>query len=278
MMRYPPLSFTSPSWWASNRRSSALGSRRCSLGLSAIFIMAGALSTLVSTPLFACETIIFSSGGANTAQYEYDSASGNWVLVSSWSDPAALDYVPQPGDQYEVFESQGLWVLYVNDQSHAPPGQPPDPPNPPGPPTDPYGAGIQCDDDDDDSTELPRLFISGVSINWSGGGGTGTGYVYNSGGGAAEGPVRLGKIVVSAYAWYELTKGAAGLASITYEAALRDIRYWRDAGIHIPHCQGCLIDWANAEVDWDLYGAGDPNLTPRQVLQNFIDFIEGGGG
>jgi len=165
-------------------------------------------------------------------------------------------------------------VLYVNDQSHSPPGQPP---GPPGPPTDPYSVGVQCDDDDDPGTDLPRLTVS--STPWSPGGGSGTAYVYQTGGGAAAGPVRLGKIVVSANAWLELAEGAAGVANLTYEAAILDINFWRQSGgMHYPHSQGSLINWAKAEVDWGLYGGNDPSLTPQQVLQNFINAIEGGGG
>lgn len=239
-------------------------------------IAVGALNALLSGPLLACETI-YSIGG-NTAKYDYNSTSGEWELVSTWSDSAALDYVPQPGDQYEVFESQGMWVLYVNDQTYSPPGQSP---NPPTPPTDPYGIEPQCDDgdEDDESTSLPRLTISGTSIAWSGGGGSGTAHVYQMGGGASAGPVRLGKIVVSASAWLDLAEGAAGVATITFEAAILDIQWWRQTGgMHYPHSQGSMINWAKAEVNWGLYGANDPSLTPQQVLQNFIQAIEGGGG
>lgn len=225
----------------------------------------------LSAALPACETY---SLGANTAQYEYDPATGDWNLVSSWNDPGALDYVPQPGDQWEVFESQGLWVLYVNDQSYSPPGQSPTPPDPP---TEPYGIGTRCDGGGD-GTQLPRMTVPGWSIDWSAGGGSGTAHVYQSGGGAAEGPKRLGKILVSAAAWLDLAEGAAGVMNITYEAAILDIQYWRQTGMHYPHSQGSAINWAEAEIDWGLYGANDLSLTPQQVLQNFIDAMEGGGG
>lgn len=66
--------------------------------------------------------------------------------------------------------------------------------------------------------------------------------------------------------------------NITYEAAILDIQYWRQTGMHYPHSQGSAINWAEAEIDWGLYGANDLSLTPQQVLQNFIDAMEGGGG
>jgi hypothetical protein len=228
-------------------------------------------SALLGTAVQACETVY--SLGANTARYEYDHASGRWLLASSWSDPGALDYVPQPGDRYEVSESQGLWVLYVSDQSHVPPGQPPNPP-PPAPPIDPYAAGVQCDDDDGEGGNLPRYSFSIAPPSWSTGG-SGTAYVYSSGGGAAEGPIRLGRIIVSANQWLELAEGAAVTANITYETAILDIISWRNTGLHVPHAPYSWINWNEAQVDWGLYGANDPNLTPHQVLLNFIAAIEG---
>jgi len=68
-----------------------------SSGLSAVFASVGATSVFLAAPLFACETI-YSTGG-NIGHYEYNAASAEWELVNSWSDPGALDYVPQPGDQ-----------------------------------------------------------------------------------------------------------------------------------------------------------------------------------
>jgi len=225
---------------------------RSLLRLNVILVVVGSFfSVLLSPSATACETVY--SVPANSAQYEYDPVSGRWQLVASWSNPGAMDYVPQPGDQYEVFESQGLWVLYVSNQSYAPPGQPPNPPpGGPGLPNDPYGIGVQCDDDSD-SVELPRYSFSVSGMSWSTSG-SGSAHVFRSGGGAAEGPVRLGRIVVSAQAWLELAEGAQEMANVTYETAIRDIISWRDTGMHVPHAPFSWINWNRAQVDWGLYG------------------------
>jgi len=87
--------------------------------------------------------------------------------------------------------------------------------------------------------------------------------------GLGSGPggyVKLGRHVVSAQQWAELS---AQIANATIAAALRDIEIFRTIGGHIINPQGSVIPWQNLRVDWNLYGAGDPTLSNMDVLNNF---------
>jgi hypothetical protein len=59
---------------------------------------------------------------------------------------------------------------------------------------------------------------------------------------------------------------------------MQDVAYFRAIGGHLPHTPGSLINWAQAQVNWDLYGAANPSLSNQQVVSNLVQELLGGGG
>lgn len=61
--------------------------------------------------------------------------------------------------------------------------------------------------------------------------------------------------------------------------ALRDIATYRDWMVtggqrHIVSAQGSFIPWQNLQIDWSVYGAGDPSLSDMEVLINMYNDLE----
>lgn len=83
--------------------------------------------------------------------------------------------------------------------------------------------------------------------------------------------VRVGKIIVDAEDWAQLS---AGLAGNTFIAAVADVDWYRaTGGDHLISPQSSLISWQLARVEWSEFGANDPNISSEQVVRNFIDFV-----
>ena len=60
---------------------------------------------------------------------------------------------------------------------------------------------------------------------------------------------------------------SVNLAKITIQSALKDIAYYRAAGVHVPHAPGSLINWNAAQIDWSLYDNGG---SAEDVFLNFL--------
>jgi len=63
---------------------------------------------------------------------------------------------------------------------------------------------------------------------------------------------------------------ANGTVNGTILTGLQDINYFRQIQGHVPNPQGSLLSWQLLEVDWNKYGAADPNLSDNDVMENFI--------
>lgn len=89
------------------------------------------------------------------------------------------------------------------------------------------------------------------------------------GGGGRTGAfmVRIGQTAETSVNWARV---AQGLHSNTVTIGMRDISYFRTVGGHIPHSGGSLINWSEAQVNWNQFGAGDPSLSDAQVWENFV--------
>jgi len=271
--------FTPPSGSAVARQNSGFWYAPSRLIAAAFICIAGAFFYASG---YAC-TQIQSSSDSNVAEYHYDEASGDWVLVDEWYDEEVLDYEPQSGDYYQVIDSEGIWLLYTSIEDDGSggggsggPGGPPGGTDPQGSPTevafDSGFFGMTCGEE---PIEIPGMTVTGSSVGWGAGTAIGMMFMYQSGGGGGAGPVRVGYIVISASDWVKL---AEGIHELTVLAALKDIETFREIGDHYPYPQGSLINWAQAQVNWNDYGAADSSLSDEQVLQNFIDGIEGGDG
>jgi hypothetical protein len=149
---------------------------------------------------------------------------------------------------------------------------------PPMPPTTPGPGFIICRGADDSEKPVAdektdpsqRCSVGGgpmIPGPGSGGGGGGGG-----GGGAM---VQVGNILISAYNWAQF---AVNLHSLTWNWAQADVERFRLAGLHVANPQGSLIPWQNAMINWNLFGANDPDLSAQQVVQNFVNAMSGGGG
>lgn len=146
----------------------------------------------------------------------------------------------------------------------------------PGTPIDP--PFIICRDADDsqkpEAGEKEAGDKEGPSQRCSGGGpaipGPGSG-----GGGGGGGLISIGNIVITAQT---LAQFAADTTNLKFIAAVRDVEYFRLIGGHLPHTPGSLINWAQAQVNWNLYGAANLSLSNQQVVSNPVQSLLGGGG
>src|SRR5699024_2437283 len=82
--------------------------------------------------------------------------------------------------------------------------------------------------------------------------------------------VRLGNMMINAQ---QLAKLAAQVHNLTIQWGLNDIERFRATGLHVTSPPGSVIPWHTAKVDWNEYGADNPNLSAEQVLQNLIDSL-----
>lgn len=82
--------------------------------------------------------------------------------------------------------------------------------------------------------------------------------------------LRVGQIFITAEALAELS---AATMNNTILHALRDINQFRAIGDHIVDSPGSAIPWQRARVNWNNYGAGDPNLSNRDILDNLINAL-----
>lgn len=225
---------------------------------------------------------IYTTTVGQIGKYEYNSSTDTWDRIAVWDDSSILDYDPKPGDAFEDFPSEGVWVLYVENSGGGNP-VPPGGGGPGDPPTDPYGVvsnvsmsnhegGLRCDDDD--PAELPKMTVTAPSYaGWTTTVSYGYAFVYTAGGGSSAGPVRVCNTVLSAYDWAQFSQQ---LHSITYDWAVQDVEMFRTNGTHVINPQFSLIPWQELQVNWDLYGADDPSLTPEEVVGNFINQVETG--
>ena len=62
-----------------------------------------------------------------------------------------------------------------------------------------------------------------------------------------------------------------GAGQNTHISALRDIDFFRNSGMHAPPLPTSWINWNSAQIDWNLFGADNPNLSNEQVLINFYN-------
>lgn len=135
----------------------------------------------------------------------------------------------------------------------------------------PFSAGIE---------ELDRIIVVAkrpAFMVWgfvsSGGGGTRVGRDEQFGGLGSGGPlgyVRIGNIAITAQ---QLADLANSVHQLTIDWALVDIQTFRQTGLHHPNPIGSMIPWQVAQVNWNLYGAANPNFSDQDVFDNFIDAL-----
>lgn len=78
--------------------------------------------------------------------------------------------------------------------------------------------------------------------------------------------IKLGGHLWSAVQLAEMLGDLNGLA---FEAAIKDIQYWREIGLHHPHLIS-PINWSS--VNWDDHGAQNASLSNQDVLWNFVSW------
>ena len=87
-------------------------------------------------------------------------------------------------------------------------------------------------------------------------------------------PVLTAELVHKILNALHLAEVAAGTIDNTLTWGRNDVRTFRQGdGSHVTNPQGSLIPWQHARVDWNLYGAGDPNLSDDEVFNNFLQSI-----
>lgn len=85
---------------------------------------------------------------------------------------------------------------------------------------------------------------------------------------------RVGSSVVNAKNWGEV---AAGIHNLTISWGLRDIQYFRAVGGHVVSPIGSLINYGEAQINWNNYGA-NTGISDQQVWDNFVNDVSNNGG
>ena len=295
---YPP-----PSHLADPRSISVSASHNPVRALKSLLVAFGLMLSLAVTHANAC----FLPQGQETGLHSVDSEwvvveaqynpdLGTWEVLDAWSDSEAGAYSPQTGDLVFEDESGNIEIIYIKSSVAGGGGGGGGGDGPPiviqgtdGPPI-----GIQAKNkrsgtrmpvhEDHSDLELTclnpitdtvdRILVIGqrtfLDFGWLGYIGIGRGsHSGGDGGGGGSGVLRLrlGLIAISASQWAELS---ASIWNATRMAALNDIERFRQYGDHIPYAPGSVINWANAQVNWNLYGANNPNLSNEDVLANLI--------